>query len=65
MNRLTKRLSNGVALLDCNNCELRKRHECEETSCRDQLIDRLAAYEDTVISLTGCAQEEQAMEREE
>lgn len=50
MNRLTKRLSNGVALLDCNNCELRKRHECEETSCRDQLIDRLAAYEDTGLT---------------
>ena len=60
MNRLTKRLSNGVALLDCNNCELRKRHECEETSCRDQLIDRLAAYEDTGMSPKGCAQAAEA-----
>lgn len=52
MKRLTKRLSNGEAMLDCDKCELRKRHECEKTSCRDQLIERLAACEDI-----GCTPE--------
>ena len=49
MNRLTKRLSNGEAILDCDNCELQQSYECGEILCRDRLRNRVAAYEDTAL----------------
>lgn len=47
--RLTKRLSDGYAVLACENCE---RHEkgCTALYCRNRLKDRLAAYEDTGLT---------------
>lgn len=49
MKRLTKRLSNGEAILDCDNCELQQSYECGEILCRDRLRNRVAAYEDTAL----------------
>ena len=49
MKRLTKRLSNGEAMLDCDNCELQQSYECGEILCRDRLRNRVAAYEDTAL----------------
>lgn len=50
MKRLTKRRSNGEAMLDCDNCELQQSYECGEILCRDRLRNRVAAYEDTGLS---------------
>lgn len=44
--RLTKRLSDGQAALECKACAL-KSNGCTLYSCRQQLKNRLAAYEDT------------------
>ena len=44
--RLTKRLSDGQAALECRACAL-KSNGCTLYSCRQMLKDRLAAYEDT------------------
>lgn len=43
--RLTKRLGDGQAVMDCENC---KQHErgCTAQYCRNRLKDRLAEYED-------------------
>ena len=43
--RLTKRLPDGQAVVDCENCE---RHEkgCTAFYCRNRLKDALAQYED-------------------
>ena len=49
MKRLTKRLGNGEAILDCDTCELRQSYECGEILCRDRLRNRVAAYEDTAL----------------
>ena len=45
MNRLTKRLEDGQAIMDCESCELKNRY-CTAQGCRNRLKDRLAQYED-------------------
>ena len=54
MDRLTKRLGDGQAVMDCGACGVswHKKHEkdmpyCTALHCRNRLKDRLAAYEDT------------------
>lgn len=52
--RLTKRLSDGQAVVDCENCE---RHEkgCTALYCRNRLKDALAQYEDAdVVPVVRC-----------
>jgi len=43
--RLTKRLPDGQAVMDCEGCKLRKR-SCSAFRCRNRLKDELAKYED-------------------
>ena len=47
MDRLTKRLQDGKAVMDCDSCEQKKDKQCTLYECRASLIKRLAAYEDT------------------
>ena len=47
MERLTKRLPDGKVVTDCDSCEQKKDKQCTFSGCRDSLIKRLAAYEDT------------------
>ena len=47
MERLTKRLPDGKVVTDCDSCEQKKDKQCTFSECRDSLIKRLAAYEDT------------------
>ena len=47
MERLTKRLQVGKAVMDCDSCEQKKDKQCTLYECRASLIKRLAAYEDT------------------
>ena len=60
MERLTKRDTDGQAMMDCEKCKAdwtgkhgKPMVECTALYCRDRLKDRLAAYEDS-----GCASEE-------
>lgn len=46
MERLTKRLDDGQAVMECKSCELQEKH-CTALACRNRLKDHLAAYEDT------------------
>lgn len=50
MERLTKRTPNGGAVMDCDNCELKTSRKCTLYKCRNQLMKRLAAYEDTGLT---------------
>lgn len=43
--RLTKRLRDGQAVMDCESCGRRERG-CTALYCRNRLKDRLAEYED-------------------
>lgn len=45
--RLTQRLLDGQAVMDCQSCELRE-NACTALSCRNRLKDRLAEYEDSI-----------------
>lgn len=45
MGRLTNRLEDGQAVMDCESCELKDRY-CTAQGCRNRLKDRLAQYED-------------------
>ena len=54
MERLTKRTSDGQAVMDCKKCKAdwTEKHgesmeECTALYCRNRLKDRVAAYEDT------------------
>ena len=47
MERLTKRLPDGKVVTDCDSCEQKKDKQCTFSECRDSLIKRLAAHEDT------------------
>ena len=47
MERLTKRLHDGKAVVVCDSCEQKKDKQCTFSECRASLIKRLAAYEDT------------------
>lgn len=60
MERLTKRDTDGQAMMDCEKCKAdwtgkhgKPMVDCTALYCRDRLKDRLAAYEDS-----GCASEE-------
>lgn len=60
MERLTKRDTDGQAMMDCQKCEEdwtgkhgKPMADCTALYCRNRLKDRLAAYEDR-----GCAPEE-------
>ena len=66
MERLTKRDTDGQAMMDCQKCEAdwtgkhgKPMVDCTALYCRNRLKDRLAAYEDTrrtpqeVISMHG------------
>ena len=44
--RLTKRLDDGQAVMDCKHCELKASQQCTALACRNRLKDRLAEYED-------------------
>lgn len=50
MNRLTKRIPNGTAVMDCDSCGLKTSRECTFYECRGQLIRCLAEYEDTGLT---------------
>ncbi len=45
--RLTKQHADGYAIMDCDNCEIKRKNGCTAHACRNRLKDRLAAYEDT------------------
>ena len=47
--RLTKRLDDGQAVMDCQNCELNSLQSCTALACRNRLKERLAEYEDVAI----------------
>lgn len=51
MDRLTKRDKGGNARMDCDKCDIRYREGCcSQRLCKNSLIDRLAAYEDTGLT---------------
>lgn len=60
MERYTKRLEDGQAVMDCANCpeSWNTNPDCKCTSlyCRNRLKDRLAAYEDTGLEPEGIEQ---------
>lgn len=60
MERLTKRDTDGQAMMDCQKCKVdwtgkhgKPMADCTALYCRNRLKDRIAAYEDS-----GCAPEE-------
>lgn len=62
MKRLTKRLADGQAVMDCQNCKAdwtakhgEPMEECTALYCRNQLKDKVAAYEDTELTPEQCA----------
>ena len=50
MERLTKRLLDGKAVMDCDRCKLKTSRKCTLYKCRNQLMKRVAAYEDTGLT---------------
>ena len=57
MERLTKRDTDGQAMMDCQKCEAdwtgkhgKPMVDCTALYCRNRLKDRLAAYEDTWLT---------------
>lgn len=58
MERLTKRDTDGQAMMDCDKCEAdwtgkhgKPMADCTALYCRNRLLDRLAEYEDTEETL--------------
>lgn len=58
MERLTKRDTDGQAMMDCEKCEAdwtgkhgKPMADCTALYCRNRLLDRLAEYEDTEETL--------------
>ena len=51
MARLTNRMEDGQAVMDCQNCQEswmnKSNSDCSALYCRNRLKDRVAAYEDT------------------
>ena len=63
MERLTKRDTDGQAMMDCQKCEAdwtgkhgKPMVDCTALYCRNRLKDRLAAYEDTGLTPKRCAE---------
>lgn len=61
MERLTKRDTDGQAMMDCQKCEAdwtgkhgKPMADCTALYCRNRLKDRLAAYEDTGLTPEQC-----------
>lgn len=62
MERLTKRDTDGQAMMDCQKCNAdwtgkhgKPMADCTALYCRNRLKDRLAAYEDTGLEPEMCA----------
>lgn len=62
MERLTKRDTDGQAMMDCQKCKAdwtgkhgKPMDSCTALYCRNRLKDRLAAYEDTGLTPECCA----------
>ena len=67
MERLTKRDTDGQAMMDCQKCEAdwtgkhgKPMVDCTALYCRNRLKDRLAAYEDTGLTPQACAEAREA-----
>ena len=63
MARLTKRDTDGQAMMDCEKCKAdwtgkhgKPMVDCTALYCRNRLKDRLAAYEDTGLTPERCAE---------
>ena len=63
MERLTKRDTDGQAMMDCQKCKAdwtgkhgKPMDSCTALYCRNRLKDRLAAYEDTGLTPERCAE---------
>ena len=63
MERLTKRDTDGQAMMDCEKCKAdwTDRHSkpmvnCTALYCRNRLLDRLVEYEDTGLTPEDCAE---------
>ena len=63
MKRLTKRDTDGQAMMDCEKCKAdwtgkhgKPMADCTALYCRNRLKDRLAAYEDTRLTPERCAE---------
>ena len=63
MERLTKRDTDGQAMMDCQKCKAdwtgkhgKPMADCTALYCRNRLKDRLAAYEDTGLTPERCAE---------
>ena len=63
MERLTKRDTDGQAMMDCEKCEAdwtgkhgKPMVDCTALYCRNRLKERLAAYEDTGLTPERCAE---------
>ena len=61
MERLTKRVTDGQAMMDCEKCKAdwtgkhsKPMVDCTALYCRNRLKDRLAAYEDTGLTPEQC-----------
>lgn len=59
MERLTKRIEDGQAVVDCQTCKWRE-CDCTALACRNRIKDRLAAYEDTGLEPEEVAELAQA-----
>jgi hypothetical protein len=67
MERLTKRDTDGQAIMDCEKCKAdwggkhcKPMDDCTALYCRNRVKDRLAAYEDTGLSPQACAEAREA-----
>lgn len=63
MERLTKRNTDGQAMMDCQKCKAdwmgkhgKPMYSCTALYCRNRLKDRIAAYEDTGLTPERCAE---------
>ena len=61
MERLTKRVTDGQAMMDCEKCKAdwtgkhgKSMVDCTPLYCRNRLKDRLAAYEETELTPEQC-----------
>ena len=61
MGRLTKRVTDGQAIMDCEKCKAdwtgkhgKSMVDCTPLYCRNRLKDRLAAYEETGLTPEQC-----------
>lgn len=70
MERLTKRDTDGQAIMDCEKCKAdwtgkhgKPMVDCTALYCRNRLKDRLAAYEDTWLEPEGIDMDHEAAEQ--